>query len=110
MRKEIIKGLFEPVDVFCSCSVKEKSLWEYIKGVKMTKIWPLHTMHTRSNETIVESAGFVNWKCVVPEGACSGCTYKLRGTHIADPFQDPQLLAGPVSRLYEHFHTQDWRY
>ncbi|KAH8790311.1 hypothetical protein BGZ57DRAFT_949622 [Hyaloscypha finlandica] len=83
MRKEIIKALFAPLDESCRCSVKEKSLWEYIEGVKMTKIWPLHTVHTRSNHTIIDSPGFVQWKCVIPEGACLSCTTKLRGAHIS---------------------------
>jgi hypothetical protein len=83
MRKEIIKGLFDPLDGFCNCSVKEQSLWEYLKGVEMTEIWPLHTMHTRSNHTIIDSLGFVKWKCVIPEGACMLCTTKLRGAHIS---------------------------
>ena len=83
MRKEIIKGLFDPIDEFCTCSVKEKSLWEYVKGVQMTKIWPLQSMQSKSNEAIVDSPGFVNWKCVIPDGACLGCTTKLRGAHIS---------------------------
>jgi hypothetical protein len=86
MRKEIIKGLFGPLDNFCttSCSVKEKSLWAYIEGVKLTGIWPLDSMHTRSNESIIESPGFLNWKCDIPQGACVSCTSKLHGGHISD--------------------------
>jgi hypothetical protein len=84
MRREIIKGLFNPLECFCStnCSVNEKSLKAYIEGIKLTKIWPLETMHTRSNEDIVESPGFVNWKCKIPEGACYSCRSKLEGSHI----------------------------
>jgi hypothetical protein len=84
MRKEIIKGLFAPLDGFCStnCSMKEKSLWAYVEAVRTTNIWPLETMHKKSNKDIVDSPGFVNWTCTIPEGACMSCVEKLRGDHI----------------------------
>ncbi|KAE9370432.1 hypothetical protein N431DRAFT_442268 [Stipitochalara longipes BDJ] len=86
MRKEILKGLFDHLNNFCTtdCLVKEKSLWAYIEGVKTTGIWPLDSMHARSNESIVESPGFLRWKCDIPEGACTSCTSKLRGRHISE--------------------------
>jgi hypothetical protein len=83
MRKEIIKGLFNPLECFCStdCPGNEKSRKAYIEGVKQTRIWPLEMMHTRSND-IVESLGFANWDCKIPEGACFSCRSKLEGRHI----------------------------
>ena len=86
MRIQIIKGLFDPLNNFCpiGCPAKKDCLWEYVEAVKRTGIWPLDTMHNRSNESIIESTGMIRWKCDIPEGACSTCTAKVRGDHISE--------------------------
>jgi len=85
MRKEIIKGIFSPLDRFChtSCAVKAQSLEAYVEAIRHTSIWPLETVHQKSNKEVVDSPGFLHWKATTPEGACYFCRSRLQGTHIA---------------------------
>ncbi|TVY83648.1 hypothetical protein LSUE1_G002598 [Lachnellula suecica] len=82
--------LFEPLDTFCpnNCEVHEKCIAAYLEGVKRTGIWPLQHQQKKSNKSIIDSSGFVNWTCVVPDEACFSCTYKLGGSHIRQTRED----------------------
>lgn len=84
MRGKIIAGLFEPLNNFCplKCDVHEKSIAAYLEGVKRTEIWPLQHQHHKSNKDVTDSAGFLNWKCSTPTGACYTCQKQLGGAHI----------------------------
>lgn len=57
MRKEIIKGLFNPLDRFCAkgCAVKAKSLESYIDGVRMTGICEFHPSGKQNNSLLENS-------------------------------------------------------
>jgi hypothetical protein len=86
MRKEILQAVFEPLKPgeFCStkCNVWQKSVVSYLEGLQKTGIWPIHGLHKKCNEDIVDGVGFLNWKCDVPTGACSSCKSRLEGPHI----------------------------
>jgi hypothetical protein len=84
MRKDVIKGLFNPLDDFCSmkCGAFEKCVVAYLESVKVTGIWPLEHANNISIQKIVDSRMFTKWTCNIPPGACSGCVTKLRGGHI----------------------------
>jgi hypothetical protein len=86
MRKEILQAVFEPLEPgkFCAtkCDVWEKSVVSYLEGLQKTGIWPIHGLHKKCNEDIVDGAGFLNWKCDIPTGACSSCKSRLEGPHI----------------------------
>ncbi|PMD22011.1 hypothetical protein NA56DRAFT_748364 [Hyaloscypha hepaticicola] len=86
MRKEILRAVFEPLEPgqFCStkCAVWEKSVVSYLDSLQKTGIWPIHGLHKKCNEDIVDGDGFVHWKCDIPTGACSSCILKLEGHHI----------------------------
>lgn len=90
MRKEIIKGLFNPLNNFCAnnCVAKALSLESYIAGLRKTGIWPLEDMTQKSNTSIICSPGFEDFDCKVPEGACMSCKSKLSGTHLEQTAKD----------------------
>jgi len=90
MRSKIIAGLFEPLNIFCprKCEVHEKCIAAYIEGVKRTDIWPLQHHHQKSNKDVIDSAGFIQWRCSTPTGACYSCQHKLSGAHVRKTRED----------------------
>lgn len=84
MREEIIAALFDPLDDFCEhvCEGADKATKAYINGVRRTGIWPLKKQNTKSNKVIMDSDGIIDWKCEIPESACSTCQRRLDDRHI----------------------------
>lgn len=95
LRGKLIRGLFDPVSAFlkASCDCKEKALFAYNMGVSKTGIWPLYEHHKKSVQEILDSKGFVNFECKVPEGACFSCT----------TYCNPAVVAGVRRTVQEHF-------
>jgi hypothetical protein len=128
MRREIIKGLFSVFNNFCSaaCYVHEKSIKAYIDAIRNTGIWPLEDLPKKSNKSIVDSPGFMNWKAKVPFGACSSCTGRLSGKHVhktredvidywdgfcLDCMDESKPKTGDTDEGYwEHNNLQNWDY
>ncbi|KAL2075340.1 hypothetical protein VTL71DRAFT_283 [Oculimacula yallundae] len=84
MRKEIVKGLFNPLNRICDreCAVHEKSIKSYLNAIRRTGVWPVEDIQHKSNKDIIESAGFVNWIAAKPENACISCLSSLSGAHV----------------------------
>ncbi|KAH7419042.1 hypothetical protein BKA64DRAFT_737295 [Cadophora sp. MPI-SDFR-AT-0126] len=84
IRKEIIKGIFSPLDEICKrrCAVRAESCMAYVDAIRRTGVWPLEELNSKSNRNIVNSSGFVNWTCEKPEKACMSCLSNLDGKNI----------------------------
>lgn len=86
MRSRILQALFNPTEPkkFCekNCPARDHCITAYLEAVQATDIWPLHKQHTKSIQQIIDSPGFVAWKCRKPEGACTDCLGQLEGDHV----------------------------
>ncbi|CZS99179.1 hypothetical protein WAI453_008334 [Rhynchosporium graminicola] len=84
MRKEIIKGLFNPLERFCGrkCAAQAKSVMAYLNALIRTGVWPIYDLQSKSNKAIIESPGFVNWTCTKPDDACMSCFFNLSGQNV----------------------------
>lgn len=86
LRSKMLRGLFDPVGDFLNqpfpCSCKEKSLFAYCKALSKTGIWPLQDHTKKAVKDILNSPGFLEFECKIPEGACRSSVSKLDATAI----------------------------
>lgn len=75
----MLRGLFNPISAFLGarCECKKDSLYAFMIGLSKTGIWPLHDAHKMSLLDILNSHGFENFECDVPENACNHCIQKI---------------------------------
>ena len=84
LRSKMIRALFSPVSAFLrmTCKCKEKSLFAYNLGLSKTGIWPLQDHYKKSIRQVLDSPGFEDFHCVIPDNACFRCTSILQPDNI----------------------------
>lgn len=85
LRSKLLRGCFDPVSSFLkqSCACKEKSLFSYNMALSKTGLWPIHDQHKKSILDIINSPGFINFKCEIADGTCNICKLRLLSTDIS---------------------------
>jgi len=84
LRSELLRGLYSPLEGFHvqKCTCRKESHFAYHEGLLKTELLPLHDYYRKSIKQVLDSPGFINFGCEIPEGACYTCREKLSETAI----------------------------
>ncbi|KAH8601720.1 hypothetical protein B0O99DRAFT_588906 [Bisporella sp. PMI_857] len=86
LRTKLIKAVLGgPLDALsdakCDCSAEV--LKRYIRSLKKTGLWPMELLHKKSIEEILNSPGFLEFECTLPDAACTRCTSLCSPSYIS---------------------------
>lgn len=80
LRTKLLRGLFGPMNSFLTsgCGCKEKSHFAYSTALKNAGIWPTGDQYKKSVQDVLNSPGFTNFQCEIPDDACFRCRLMLQ--------------------------------
>jgi hypothetical protein len=87
MKRNITDELLDITDpkVFCpnACPTRAASLTAYLSALSSsTELYPLSNLPFLSISHILDGAGFKNWVCDIPAGACDSCKFHMSEDRI----------------------------